>query len=62
MSLSSNVDDLATRVATEFNTLRTEVANDISSTSVDDVVVITAAAYAALGGGRPSGRLYLVIG
>lgn len=34
----------------------------LSSDDVNDVVVSTQAAYNALGGGRPAGRLYIVIG
>lgn len=34
----------------------------VASSNVNDIVTITQAAYDALGGGRPAGRLYVVIG
>lgn len=34
----------------------------VVSANIDDAVVVTQAAYNALGAGRPAGRLYLVIG
>ena len=34
----------------------------VVSSTIDDIVVVTQATYDALGGGRPAGRLYVVIG
>jgi hypothetical protein len=42
--------------------LSTALAGKVDSTDIDDIVKITQAAWTALGSGRPSTRLYVIVG
>lgn len=59
MDVDTNLTVLGTLTAP---TIQKGGVDVVVSATVDDIVVVTQAAYDALGSGRPAGRLYVVIG